>query len=894
MRWRAVLAGTAVLVAGAPLVASAFTPPLTCRDVKTVDNWQRVPIQRFQPIEGVASNDTVTSYSLSATRPQLIAATNGKRLKVSTRSGCEWSDGLTLGLTPTSDVPLTGTTSTIVSTASLPTGRVLAAVREGSGAASRPHVVGSDNGRSDYRLHDSGLPPQGAPRFLEASDDGRTIYLVLTPTSSEGPGGGLPLPGVPDVNSPTSGAKTGLLYASTDEGRTWELRTTATDLPEGGGGLDRLAVDRQNADRLYAISNGLLLFSLDGGGSFSRVRVNNQDITAVETGPGGFVIAFTASGQALISNDGKSFVQRTSPPGVTSAAYRNSAEIAVESKGRLALLDLQTGRVTDVPRVPVTPGSLIGDVSSQATYHGLQGHSLLRYTDPKPPVGTKIDVALGDLGVSPPPPGTITPSNRRVQLKVGEAQVLDYSLALPKSPTPLDLMFVVDTSGSMDSLIEDLKRNISKTTGTIQRAGVDLQVGIAAIGTGSEAATPVPNFDPSNPTARASKLYELLRPIGRPDQEFADALEGIQTGSNASGGNEEAQLISLEQATAGRGVRDPRAPAGVELYLVPPGQDARWRQAPGIRRLIVHASDEAFAKPYGTRLKDGEPDVDGTVRLLNQFGVKQIGLSLGIEDARRDMAKVARGTRTFAPPGGADCGDEVVLPAGAPLVCDTAADFSAIIGRLVRALTDRQNVGLVAKGTAPKAVRNLDASRLAGVDVTVPNRLSFKVAVSCKGLSVGRYTEEIGATLRGSTVASTRLTVDCLGPAAAALLAPPVIPAGAAPPAAPPVAQAPAAVVPAPPAAQPQVQPQSQPQTQVQVNPLTAAAMQQQEELQLALALQADEKNQPGTEMAMVGSRRAEEPAALVLLAASMAACTGLGLARLRRRPDPAVARVRR
>jgi hypothetical protein len=179
--------------------------------------------------------------------------------------------------------------------------------------------------------------------------------------------------------------------------------------------------------------------------------------------------------------------------------------------------------------------------------------------------------------------------------------------------------------------------------------------------------------------------------------------------------------------------------------------------------------------------------------------------------------------------------------------------------------------------------------------VTEPNTLPFRVTVSCKGQSVGRYTEELVVALRDVKVASSRLSVDCLGPAAAAaLIAAPAIPAGAAPPAAPPAPPAPAAVVPAPPAAQPQVQPQSQPQVQTQVNPMTAAAMQQQEELQLALALQADERGQPGTEMAMVGRRKADEGAAMVLLASAMLVSAGLGLARLRSRPDAAVARVPR
>ena len=893
MRWRAALAGTAVLVAGLPLLASAYTPPLTCRGVTTVDRWQRIPISPFAPIEGVTSRDAVTTYNLSAKAPDNVVVTNGKRLKVSRNHGCAWSEGLSLGLQPSASVPLSGNTSTIVSTAVMPNGRVLAAVREGAGPASRPHVVGSDNGTSGYQLHDEGLPPQGAPRLLEAADDGRTIYLVLTPSSgAEDPDGDSPLPGIPDVNSPTTGAKTGLLYASTNAGRTWELRTTAGDLPGGGGGLDHLAVDRANPDKLYAISNGLLLVSLDGGATFSRAKVDNEDMTAVETGPGGLVVAFTAGGRARLSEDGRTFFDWRAPAGVTSAAYRQDVAIAVEAKGALAILDLRTEVTTPVRGLAVKPGSLIGDVGPQATYHAISGHNLLRYTDPEP-TGPPAPNALADVGMPPPPPGVITPAGRTVQLKLGESTVVDYSLALPKSPTPLDLMFLVDTSMSMENLINDLKQNIGKATGAIQRAGINLQVGIAIVGVGPKSGNGSTTLNAKDPTGRGQKLYELVRPIG-PVRGFDAALAKVNVKETPpSYGTEEAQVIGLEQVTAGLGVRDPSAPDNVALYIVDPGQGAGWRPAPAIRRLVVHATDEGFAAPAGTRMKDGEPDIDHAIKLMNEKRVQHLGLSMNVAEAREDLEKVSQGTRTFAPRSGADCGEEVFLPGGAPLVCDASEEFSAIVGRLVRELADRQTVGLVARGTSPQVIRSLDASRLRNLDVTVANRVPFKVAVTCKGMSVGRYGEEVVATLRGARVASTRLTVECIGPAAAAAIAPAA--AAAAPPAAPPAAPAAAAVVPAPPAAQPQMQPQSQPNAQAQINPLTAAAMQQQEELQLALALQAGEREreQPGEELAMVGHRRSDEGAALVLLATAMAASAAFGLARLRSRPTPAVARAR-
>jgi hypothetical protein len=233
-----------------------------------------------------------------------------------------------------------------------------------------------------------------------------------------------------------------------------------------------------------------------------------------------------------------------------------------------------------------------------------------------------------------------------------------------------------------------------------------------------------------------------------------------------------------------------------------------------------------------------------------------------------------------------------VLRAGSPLVCDTEGDFSAIIGKLVRTLQDHADVTMTARGSFGKVIGGIDAGRLQGLDVTKPNVVPFRVAVTCKGSSPGTYGEDVAASLRGVRIATTHLTVECLGAAAAARLLPPV--ATAALPAPPPPPPAPASIVPAPPAAQPQAAPQGQVQAQTQMNPMTAAAMQRQEQLQLALALQAgEERPAADEELAMVGSRQDDEAAALALLAAAMVASSALGLARLRTRPQQSTVHVR-
>lgn len=891
----AVVALTTVpVVLGAAGPARAAAPPLTCRGVSQQGDWQKVDIGPFLPVQGVPAQDTVTAYAVSAQHPGTVVATNGTVLELSRFGGCDWTTALSLEATPSANVPVSGQTAKIVGAAVLPDGRVLAAVREGTGPASRPHVLASDTGApGSFAAADTGLPVQGAPALLAASSDPRVVYLVVTPVPEDGTGAGS-LPAVPPVDVPTSsGGKAGLLYASTDGGRTWLLRTSVTDLL-GGAGLDQLAVDHGIPGLLYATSNGLLYTSQDGGATFHRVAVGGDAVTAVETTVPGSAVAFTRRGRLLATHDGgRTFspVGRTLP-GVTSAAFRTADNrVAVEAHGLLALVDLSTGTLLPAPGPTATPGSLRGDLGPQATFHGLFEHTLLRYVDP-PPSGGATPVAVDDLPVPPPPPGAIAPAQQTVQLPMGTSRVLDYRLSMPKSPTPLDLFFLIDTSGSMSPYIENLKTNIGKITHAVQSAGINLQVGVGTLGTGPRPGeAPTPEVDVSDPTGSGSQLYTLFRRIGPVDDGFARALQRVTIKNQPGNNPAEAQLAALEQATFGPGIRDPRSPDAAPVYLVQPGQDAGWRKAAGIRRIIVHATDEAFDKPLGSPVdKNGNLDFDRVIREMNRFGVQQIGITTGAIESRDDLAKIARGTRTLAPVGGADCGEEVILPAGRPLVCDTEGDFSALIGRLVRSLQDRQTVALGLKGATPQVVPVLDAPALQQVDVTRANRLPFTATVSCRSADPGRHAEQITASLRGTVIATAQVVVDCVAPVVApAVPKAPVaeVPVPHQPPPAPVVV---AAFAPAPPAAQPV----GQPQPNVQAQPLTAAATQQQEELQLALALQATEEAPDGeAELAMIGLRRKDEGAAFLLLASAMAASSVLGLARLRSRPEPNLVRNR-
>lgn len=897
-RLRSALLVGAVLAAGLPAAALASAPALHCHGITRSGQWEQIGIDAFKPVQGLASPDTPDLLAVDPDRPQSLAVTNGVRVQTSSDHGCDWSDALALSFAPSAAQPFAGAGARIVSLALLGSTAV-AAVQEGSGAASRPHVMVGSGDR--WATSDSGLPAQGAPRLLRAGGDGRTLYLTISPTGGGSSAGGVP--GLPTGSG--LDASTGLLYASTDRGRTWSLRTTTNDLPTGGTGFSELVVDPTDSNGLYGIIGGHLEVSRDGGSSFTTSP--ESDFTAVAATQGQAVMAFRSTGELRYSpNGGAGFRSLRAPAGITAVAYRDGdAELLVEIGGTLGLLSPFQGtlRPANAPGTPRS-GSLSGDRSSQSSFHALSGHSVLRYVDPLPRGVVIPPLAAGDTSVLPPNPGVIVPAVQSIRLPVGTTGAVPFRLDLPKNDTPLDLFFLVDDSDSMEGYIKALKAHILQIVGTLTQEKVDLRVGVATLGTGSndkERPYPLTYVDPSDPTKPYNRpiIYRRLRAVGPVNGDLQRAVNSIQVEpyvpAAAGGGGHEGQLLALSQAAVGSGITT-QAP----WNDVPAGRSAGWRPSQSTRRIVVLATDEAFDSPFPQQ-HDGEyrPSFGPALRDLNDQRVQVIGLGVG-GSAMDDLRHVARGTGTFAPPGGFFCGIDPLteepenVAGGQPLACNSSDQVDRLLSRVLSSLVDRQTVSLVPLTRTP-VLGGLQGRSLAGLDVKKANHAPFSVAVSCVDVKPGRYSGDVAAVLRGYKVGQARVDVTCVQ-AAAAVPPRPVPPAAGAPVPPAPNPPAPAAIPVVPPAPAPAVQAQVQVQTQVQVHPMSAGALQEQQELQLALALQRapgepDAAFEPSAQLAMVDRRKRDQVQALYLLAVAMAACAGLGLARLRSTPE---VRVRR
>ncbi|MCU1602305.1 MAG: exo-alpha-sialidase, partial [Frankiales bacterium] len=735
-RLRSALLAGAVLSMGVPALALAEAPALHCRGVKQTGLWESIHIDSFKPVQSLSSSDTVTGYTVDEGKPQDLAVTNGVRVQSSTDHGCDWTDSLALQATPSASQSFAGLQAKVVSLALLGSTHV-AAVQEGSGAASRPHIMVGTG--SDWVTADSGLPVQGAPKLLRAANDGRTLYLTVSPTNTGGDGGATTgLPGLPVTGGGGGGTPTGLLYASTDRGHSWTLRTTASDLPSGGEGFSALDVDGSDSNRLYGIVNGQLAVSGNGGSTFTRpVGGGFSAVTAM--GPL-TVGAFTSGGSFLYSsNGGTTFTRYVGPAGVTSAGYRSGGDssLMLERSGQILRFTPFTTSLVSAPAAtePRT-GSMLGDRSDQASFHALSGHSILRYVDVTSSSTTIPPIATGDTSVPPPRPGVVVPAVRAVTLPVGQTATVPFTLDLPKNPTPLDLFFLVDASGSMTDYIKNLKANINRIVSSLTAQKVDLKVGVGTLGSGERKgdqpypATYVYPTDPKR-TYNRPKIYHRIRAVGAIGSDLQKAVDSIQiesddipssVGSVTVGGGHEGQLLALQDLSDGRGIQSQYGG-----FSVPPGQNAGWRGSQDTRRIVIVATDEAFDNPYPQRTSaSGQLDFGPALAALKAKGTQVIGLTAGSSDSAPDLRKVASGTGSFAPPGGVYCGIDPNtdlpenLKQGDPMVCNSGDHFADAIIRLLASLVDRQSVKLVPL-TASPVLGAVQGSALTGLNVKKPN-----------------------------------------------------------------------------------------------------------------------------------------------------------------------------
>ena len=775
-------------------VLNVFDPSRT----NVIGRWVTVDGPTFGVAPG-APRHPIVAHAVDPRDPLRQFATNGRVIERTLDGGCTWKE---VHFVPAPNPGLivndTGLSDSIVqlgvSEQGSSPGRVWALAAPLEDTAAPVRVAVSDDGGDTWEERSSGLPA------LHTRTD---TPFVSTGVGVNHPAAVLALaPSNPDfayigLSSTVDGD--GPVYATTDGGRTWERRGPLDSYVATQGQITEIAVDPGDPLSLWMLGfrGSTLLRSPDGGRTWSpvdlgpsgpAVSADGLHVSRMGGTPHVQVVGtsgFDGGGETLYrSKDGKGFVPRnlTEPIrgdlAVSQGGDPDALVLSTDQPDQAMLLANVVGGTSLFVNIAVPS---LGDVNAPQADRTAEPVQWFRQFDGlaafvlgpppgEPPPPPKVlperlfDRLGGVAGRGGRVPGTLTPNPVNLALPEEGSETVNYNLALPPLPTPVDVWFLMDTSGSMGGAIEGLQLGIDHIIKELKAANLDAWFGLA-------------EYKGEN------YRYERLADIGPPGEAFEEGLRRLY----ATGGGEETQYTALYQTATSEGQED----VGVE-----PGQGASFR--PEALKIVVHASDE----PFGV-VPDG-PTAEEAGAAMTSLGIFHVGLDLsagaqGVSTApptqtvKEDMDEMARITGTFAPAEGVDCngdGEDELTP-GDPLTCpiDRNQDEVQIaepIISAVRAVRDETSVGLTVQDAAGLGVEIKDPVR-SPVDVKMANNLPFAVTFTCPPQMNGDVANvKLEATVRGAPSAQAVANIACGTPPPAIRPVPgplaPIVPFIATPP----------------------------------------------------------------------------------------------------------------
>jgi hypothetical protein len=858
-----VLASILVALAATPVLPAPATPAAPCDARAREDGWTAMrPGDSPRP---------VVSFAVAPTTPQVVYATDGVAVWATVDAGCTWRDALAGAPLPLPPLPLQATAREPLQVAVVETGRhvtawVLSNVT--ANGVSRPEVLVSDATGSFGAVGETpGLTlPPGTGVALAAGRSGDDAYVLVDTAAGR------------------------RVLATSDRGLTWR----PGDAAGGPGDVRALAVDPVSG-ALWAWGDRLLR-STDKGATFAPVPGVSGAVADVAVAYAPFasrVEALLADGTLLRSTDGgATWKDHGTQPRARAVAVPPALDVAAvagagflrlvpEERGAFDVTPSGRGELSEVAlaRIPVAERAVRVVVARGADLLRLD----LAATEPPPPPETppsevSLEPPVDTLRFDP----LLLPQRQVVSLRAGETRTLPYVLDVPAAPSSLDVYFLVDTTGSMQLTIDSLRLALARIVNDLNAAGLDSRFGVGQF----------KEFPQSPWGSVGDEPYDLLRRIGPVDTELAAALARLV----ASGGGDgpESQFAALYEMAR----FEARLPSRIDTPEGPTG----FR--PDTLRVAVVATDTS-SHVGGERDKESGNVYPGAnyqqlVDALHRARVRTVGIAAG-PPARDHLRAHALASGSVAPAGGVDCdGDgHADIPEGQPIVCDfngvggigvtpggAAPGIGSAIGSMLLALREPVNVRVASSDRSVAAV--LDGVH-EGVNVKHPNRLVQQVRFTCDSAHYGTRTPvAFTAEISGRTAARAAADVRCAAPVAPVVRRPveqvfppqPVrnVAAVAAVPPAPPV--------PVPnPQPNPQPNPHANPQPNPQLNPQPGAAVQEEQQVQLALAWDTVEDPQAGEELAM--SRPDDPvPAATLLCAGVLTAGAAYGVQARRRTAD--------
>ena len=495
----------------------------------------------------------------------------------------------------------------------------------------------------------SGLPSSGDLQDITAVDFApNDVYAIVT--------GGQPVSGGPGI------------YTSGNYGNNWQQGNAPID------GLTDLRADPGVPTTAYALgSRGIVVTYKGGQSEFIQKAPAADDVASYDVVSGGLgarlVQGHTSAAHIERSDDaGNSWVTEPTPVNAAEVALTPLLDnVAVADKQRV-FLEKGGDKATadDVTPPGGVPTQLEFTAPSSAGYllQGVQGDRVVLHGFNLDGVTLAVQhlqrVVLNKQGPPKQFPATLTPHTTQVTLRPGAHKDVPFSLLLPRTPSPVDVMFLVDTTDSMQPTIDALRQDLAVIVNDVAGTGLDARFGVA------EFRDYAPGVRDMGAGEIGDKPYTLRRVVGLDDSSLEAALNKLK--ANGGGDPPEADLTALLQSTTGQGQI-----AGKKV-VIPAGQDAGYRT--GSLRLAVLATDAPFHRErhYLT------PQWETVVQALRANRVYPIGLAMqssGGEtstpqfDGLHDEQMMASDSGSIAPRGGVDCNGDLVpdIAAGQPFVC---------------------------------------------------------------------------------------------------------------------------------------------------------------------------------------------------------------------------------
>ena len=810
------LAAAIVLSGGLALTVRAQSGGLTGREVAlgletacadkaevlyTVADDDRTVLGRWVTVAGPtfglppeAPRPGLMAHAVDPANPSRILVSEGESIQLSENGGCTWSER---HFEPSTYGPLNiggevGIMDRIRQIEFGGTGkdrRAYALMAPDENQAGAVRVLASDDGGADWEERSVGLPaaytrynssvlicpgrPCPTAVLAAAPGDADVAYVALT-----------------DAVAPS-------LFRTGDGGRSWTRIPLTSTI---GGEIAELQVSPLDPEDVWAVFTDQLGRSRDGGRTweFPEGTVGVAGLH-LSSGPSPVHVQVLRRGSNFQSpfdrllrsvDDGASFTAFDLEQPLTGVLAPTPGGPADELILSSDAPDRVVGLDASVPTFVNLSALGLGDVTTprrdatpEPAYWFRQFAGIAAFVPgPLPPgrfpppaklpykPGAAVDLGAGRV------PGDLHPADLTLELGREGSQAVDYRLELPALPTPVDIYFLIDTSGSMGGAIEGLQEGIETIIEELTASGLDAWFGLGTF-------------------PAQSVIYDRKADVGPPGPEFYDALSDLKT----DGQTNEIHATALYQSVTGAGQED----AGI-----PEGRGATFR--PQALKIIVHATDEA----YGTQPTG--PSEEEAAEALAAAGVRHVGLDLaagavdssagadenGPRSTKDGHDAMAIATGTLAPPGGIDCnGDgENELDEGDPITCPIvrgrdSLDIAPAIISAVRAVRDETEVALNVVDGGGADVQIVDPRR-SPVNLKVANTLPFSVNYRCPAEMVGKVAEvRLQATVRGMPSAEGVAQLGC---------------GVEVPPPAPPRPQPPAPVVPmviAPPQVVPDLEP---------------------------------------------------------------------------------------